>query len=103
MNGPINLLVKAALEVAEDDHQRHPIPRPTSADQHHPASRAAYHSHPHPNPHSAQGHPHHPHNGHHYATSHGHDYGHYSDLPRQAAGDAERNRMVSGDWVLVRP
>lgn len=97
MNGPINLLVKAALEVADDDHQRNPVVHPPSADQPHPASVATRSSsHPHAYPLSAHDHPH-P-----YAASHSHDYGHYPDVPRQASGGSDGNRMVSGDRAQMR-
>lgn len=97
MNGPINLLVKAALEVADDDHQRNPLAHSTAADQPHPASVATQSTaHPH-----AYSRPHHEHPQH-YAAPHSHDYGHYADVPRQAPGGSDRNRMVSGDRAQVR-
>lgn len=96
MNGPINLLVKAALEVAEDD-KRNPGALSPSAEQPHPASvatRRASYSHPY-------SHPQHEH-AHHYAASSSHEYGHYPDVFRQASGGSDRNRMVSSDRAQVR-
>lgn len=97
MNGPINLLVKAALEVADDD-QRNPVAPPPATDQPHPATvttRSA--SHPHPYPHSQHEHPQY------YAPPHSLDYGHYPDVQRQASGGSDRNRMVSGDRAQEGP